>query len=86
MLLLIIRATFVLVAAGLAVRLARVTGDSFHWSLSFGGVLAAWLASGAALPDAITAANAAGALSVGAAGARAGMPSREEIVGLLDPS
>ena len=41
MLLLIIRATFVLVVAGLAVRLARVTGDSFHWSLSFGGVLAA---------------------------------------------
>ena len=39
MLLLIIRSTFVLVVAGLAVRLARATGDSFHWSLSFGGVL-----------------------------------------------
>ena len=53
---------------------------------TFSGVLAAWLASGAALPDAITAANAAGSLSVGAAGARAGMPSREEIVGLLEPT
>jgi len=53
---------------------------------SFCGVLAAWLAAGAALPEAINAANAAGALSVSAAGARAGMPSREEILGLLDPS
>lgn len=41
MLLLIIRATFVLVVAGLAVRLARVAGDSYHWSLSFGGVVLA---------------------------------------------
>ena len=39
-----------------------------------------------ALPDAITAANAAGALSVGAAGARAGMPGREEILSVLDPN
>ena len=53
---------------------------------TFCGVLAAWLASGAALPDAITAANAAGSLSVGAAGARSGMPGREEIVALLAPS
>ncbi len=53
---------------------------------TFCGVLAAWLADGLALPDAITAANAAGALSVGAAGARAGMPGREEIVSLLDPN
>jgi ribokinase len=53
---------------------------------AFCGVLAAWLASGSALPDAITAANAAGSLSVGAAGARAGMPGREEIVSLLDPN
>jgi ribokinase len=53
---------------------------------AFCGVLAAWLADGAALPEAITAANAAGALSVGAAGARAGMPGREEIVALLAPS
>ena len=39
MLLTIIRATFVLVVAGLAVRLAKVTGDSIHWSISFGGVV-----------------------------------------------
>ena len=52
---------------------------------TFCGVLAAWLADGSALPDAIGAANAAGALSVNAAGARAGMPSREEIEGLIDP-
>ena len=44
MLLNIIRATFVLVVAGLAVRLARVSGDSIHWSLSFGGVLLAAIA------------------------------------------
>jgi ribokinase len=53
---------------------------------TFCGVLAAWLAGGAALPDAITAANAGGSLSVTAAGARAGMPAREEIVALLAPS
>ena len=53
---------------------------------TFCGVLAAWLADGMALPEAITAANAAAALSVGAAGARAGMPGREEIVSLLDPT
>jgi len=53
---------------------------------TFCGVLAAWLAAGAPLPEAINAANAAGALSVSAAGARAGMPSREEILGLLAPS
>ena len=53
---------------------------------TFCGVLAAWLATGAALPDAINAANAAGALSVGSAGARAGMPSHEEIIRFMDPS
>jgi ribokinase len=52
---------------------------------TFCGVLAAWLADGSALPDSIVAANAAGALSVGAAGARAGMPSREEIEALVNP-
>jgi ribokinase len=52
---------------------------------TFCGVLAAWLAGGGALPEAINAANAAGALSVGAAGARPGMPSREAISALLDP-
>ena len=53
---------------------------------TFCGVLAAWLATGAALPDAIRAANAAGALSVGSAGARAGMPSRDDIEAALDPA
>ena len=53
---------------------------------TFCGVLAAFLAAGDALPAAITAANAAAALSVGAAGARAGMPGREEIETLLEPS
>ena len=46
---------------------------------TFNGVLAAWLASGAALEAAIEAANAAAALSVAAAGARGGMPIREAI-------
>ncbi|HJP70706.1 MAG TPA: ribokinase [Candidatus Limnocylindria bacterium] len=50
---------------------------------TFCGVLAAWLAAGATLDEAIYAANAAGSLSVGAAGARAGMPARDEIVTLL---
>ncbi len=44
---------------------------------TFVGVLAAWLAEGRSLEDAIDAANAAGALAVGAAGARAGMPLRD---------
>ena len=39
MLLFIIRAVFVLVVAGLGVRLARATGDSYNWGLLFGGVL-----------------------------------------------
>lgn len=46
---------------------------------TFNGVLASWLASGASLEDAIVAANAAASLSVGAAGAREGMPRREAI-------
>ncbi len=50
---------------------------------TFNGVLAAWLAGGAALPDAIAAANAAGALSVAATGARAGMPRRAEIEAII---
>jgi len=50
---------------------------------TFCGVLAAWLAAGAPLDEAIYAANAAGSLSVGSAGARSGMPTREEIVTLL---
>lgn len=50
---------------------------------AFNGVLAAWLAEGASLDDAIRAANAAGALSVAAAGARGGLPMREAIEELL---
>jgi ribokinase len=46
---------------------------------AFCGVLAAWLADGRSLDEAIVAANVAGALSVGAAGAREGMPRREAI-------
>ena len=56
---------------------------------AFCGVLAAWLAAGSSLDDAIQAANAAGALSVGAAGARDGMPLRdsiEELIGQAVPS
>ena len=51
---------------------------------TFCGVLAAWLADGASLADGIRAANAAGSLSVGAHGARAGMPTRSAISELLD--
>jgi ribokinase len=46
---------------------------------TFNGVLATWLARGASLQEAIVAANAAASLSVGAAGAREGMPRREAI-------
>jgi ribokinase len=53
---------------------------------TFNGVLVAWLAAGAALPDAIRAANVAASMSVGAAGARAGMPHREAIAAELDGS
>ena len=51
---------------------------------TFNGVLAAWLAGGSPLPDAVRAANAAAALSIGAAGAREGMPTREAIQAILD--
>jgi ribokinase len=50
--------------------LAAGVVDSTGAGDTFCGVLAAWLASGAALPEAINAANAAGSLSVGAAVAR----------------
>ena len=50
---------------------------------TFNGVLAAWLAGGAALPDAIRAANVAASISVTAAGARAGMPHRDAIEATL---
>jgi ribokinase len=50
---------------------------------TFNGVLAAWLAAGASLDDAIRAANAAAGLSVAAPGARAGMPHRDAIEAAL---
>ena len=46
---------------------------------TFCGVLAAWLAEGRLLGEAIEAANAAGAMSVAAVGARTGMPTREAL-------
>jgi len=51
---------------------------------TFNGVLAAWLAEGSTLAEAIRAANAAAALSIGAAGAREGMPARDQIEAFLD--
>jgi ribokinase len=50
---------------------------------TFNGVLAAWLAAGAPLDEAIRAANAAAGLSVTAAGARTGMPGRDAIEAAL---
>jgi ribokinase len=50
---------------------------------AFVGALAAWLAGGSSLEEAISAANAAGALSVTAAGARGALPHREAIQALL---
>lgn len=50
---------------------------------TFCGALAAWLADGADLADAIRAANTAASLSVRAAGAREGMPGRAAILELL---
>ena len=50
---------------------------------AFCGVMAAWLADGRSLDEAIVAANVAGALSIGAAGAREGMPRREAIEELI---
>ena len=51
---------------------------------TFCGVLAAWLAGGSSLADAIRAANAAASLSVGTPGARAGMPGRAAILERLE--
>jgi ribokinase len=50
---------------------------------TFSGVLAAWLASGHDLDEAVEAANAAAGLSVTRAGAREGMPGRSAIEELL---
>lgn len=64
-------------------RLAPAVVDTTGAGDTFNGVLAAWLAAGASLEEAIEAANAAAALSVAAAGAREGMPTREAIGGFL---
>jgi ribokinase len=50
---------------------------------AFNGALAAWLAAGASLDEAIRAGNAAGAISVSRPGARSGMPLRDELDAFL---
>ncbi|MFN2484807.1 MAG: ribokinase [Candidatus Limnocylindria bacterium] len=50
---------------------------------AFNGVLATWLAEGRSLEDAIRAANAAAAISVSRPGARSGMPTRDELAGIM---
>ena len=60
-------------------RLAPRIVDTTGAGDAFCGVLAAWLADGHAIDEAIIAANAAGALSVSAAGAREAMPTREAL-------
>ncbi|MGQ0607733.1 MAG: ribokinase [Chloroflexota bacterium] len=64
-------------------RLAPRVVDTTGAGDTFCGVLAAWLADGHPLDEAIVAANAAGSLSVAAAGAREGMPMRDAIESLL---
>ena len=67
-------------------RLAPRVVDTTGAGDTFCGVLAAWLAEGRSLGEAIEAANAAGALSVTAVGARAGMPTREALETFLHES
>ena len=67
-------------AGVLAPRVVDTTGAGD----TFCGVLAAWLADGRTLDEAILTANAAAALSVAAAGAREGMPTREAIESFLE--
>lgn len=50
---------------------------------AFAGVLAAWIAAGRTLDEAITAANGAGALAVSAVGARTGMPTAADLDAFL---
>jgi ribokinase len=50
---------------------------------AFNGALAAWLAAGQPLEEAIRAANAAGSLSVATAGARGGLPNRDAIESVM---
>jgi ribokinase len=67
-------------------RLAPDVVDTTGAGDTFCGVLAAWLAERRTLAEAITAANAAGALSVAATGARQGMPTRETIEAFIRES
>jgi ribokinase len=64
--------------------LAPLLTDTTGAGDAFCGVLATWLAEGHPLEEAIVAANAAGALTVGGAGAREGMPVRSAILAILD--
>jgi ribokinase len=64
-------------------RLAPHVVDTTGAGDAFCGVLAARMATGSSLDDAIVAANAAGALAVGAAGAREGMPMHEALEAFL---
>ena len=63
--------------------LAGAVVDATGAGDTFSGVLAAWLAEGHGLDDAVAAANAAAGLSVTRPGARGGMPTRAEIEAAL---
>lgn len=67
-------------------RLAPRVVDTTGAGDAFCGVLAARLADKHSLDEAITAANAAGALAVGAAGAREGLPTRQALEEFLGQS
>ena len=67
-------------------RLAPRVVDTTGAGDTFCGVLAAWLADGRDIEEAIVAANAAGALSVSAVGAREGMPTRPALEAFLHDS
>jgi ribokinase len=60
-------------------RLASRVIDTTGAGDAFCGVLAAWIADGRPLDEAIVAANAAGSMAVAASGAREGMPTREAL-------
>jgi len=67
----------------LAAHVAGAAVDTTGAGDTFCGVLAAWLAGGAKLPEAVVAANVAAGLSVGKRGARTGMPQRAVILSHL---
>jgi ribokinase len=64
-------------------RIADAVVDTTGAGDTFNGVLAAWLATGASIAESIRAANVAASLSVGATGARGGMPERGAIEAAL---